>query len=312
MARYTDSVCRLCRREGTKLFLKGEKCFSSKWRFPRPTPPGQHGQARQRKASEYGSSSGKSRRPAGLRPDGRPVQVHFNRATGMKASRGNLLAVELRLTTRCSLAGWVSPRQARQFLPRPHHARAKGWTSHPTPPGWGPWSGPRHRRDWAIANREGRRKPCDSKWLNHRRQTSPFPSGPAPGTIVDLTCKKLIVSLLSLQCAFSSTHRPETEGNRMIEIEKRALSAENEPGHTYGRFRHRALERGFGHTWATPCAVCCYSLPGVTEISIDESSARVFHRSRGDEDVTGISSTSRTSLPSSIPTNEDRPGRAGL
>ena len=55
MARYTDSVCRLCRREGTKLFLKGEKCFSAKCAVSkRPTPPGQHGQARQRKPSEYG------------------------------------------------------------------------------------------------------------------------------------------------------------------------------------------------------------------------------------------------------------------
>ena len=52
MARYTDSVCRLCRREGTKLFLKGEKCFSQKCAVgKRPTPPGQHGQARQRKMS---------------------------------------------------------------------------------------------------------------------------------------------------------------------------------------------------------------------------------------------------------------------
>ena len=56
MARYTGSVCRLCRREGTKLFLKGEKCFSSKCALSkRPTPPGQHGQARQRKMSEYGA-----------------------------------------------------------------------------------------------------------------------------------------------------------------------------------------------------------------------------------------------------------------
>ena len=49
MARYTDSVCRMCRREGTKLFLKGEKCFSSKCaQLNRPTPPGQHGLARRR------------------------------------------------------------------------------------------------------------------------------------------------------------------------------------------------------------------------------------------------------------------------
>jgi small subunit ribosomal protein S4 len=54
MARYTDSVCRLCRREGAKLFLKGDRCYSSKCAFAkRPVPPGQHGQSR-KKQSEYG------------------------------------------------------------------------------------------------------------------------------------------------------------------------------------------------------------------------------------------------------------------
>ena len=52
MARYTDSVRRMCRREGIKLYLKAEKCFSSQCAQPNcPTPPGHHGQARQRKAS---------------------------------------------------------------------------------------------------------------------------------------------------------------------------------------------------------------------------------------------------------------------
>ena len=55
MARYTGSVCRLCRREGCKLFLKGEKCYGEKCTLNnRATPPGEHGQARQRKMSEYG------------------------------------------------------------------------------------------------------------------------------------------------------------------------------------------------------------------------------------------------------------------
>lgn len=54
MARYTEAVCRLCRREGEKLFLKGEKCFTEKCPVDRRSyPPGQHGQGR-RKASEYG------------------------------------------------------------------------------------------------------------------------------------------------------------------------------------------------------------------------------------------------------------------
>jgi len=54
MARYTESVCRLCRREGAKLFLKGTRCYSKKCSFERrPTPPGQHG-VRRRKVGEYG------------------------------------------------------------------------------------------------------------------------------------------------------------------------------------------------------------------------------------------------------------------
>ena len=55
MARYTGSVCRLCRREGTKLFLKGDRCYGPKCALAnRQTIPGEHGQARQRKPSEYG------------------------------------------------------------------------------------------------------------------------------------------------------------------------------------------------------------------------------------------------------------------
>ena len=55
MARYTGSVCRLCRREGCKLFLKGDKCYGPKCAVSaRPTPPGEHGHARMRKQSEYG------------------------------------------------------------------------------------------------------------------------------------------------------------------------------------------------------------------------------------------------------------------
>jgi small subunit ribosomal protein S4 len=53
MARYHGPVCKLCRREGTKLFLKGERCYSEKCSYTRrPYPPGQHGQARV-KLSEY-------------------------------------------------------------------------------------------------------------------------------------------------------------------------------------------------------------------------------------------------------------------
>lgn len=56
MARYIDAKCRLCRREGEKLFLKGDRCFSPKCPLTRKgaQPPGQHGQKRVRKMSEYG------------------------------------------------------------------------------------------------------------------------------------------------------------------------------------------------------------------------------------------------------------------
>jgi hypothetical protein len=54
MARYTEAVCRLCRREGAKLYLKGSRCYSKKCAFEgRPSPPGQHG-VRRRKVGDYG------------------------------------------------------------------------------------------------------------------------------------------------------------------------------------------------------------------------------------------------------------------
>lgn len=54
MARYIGAVCRQCRREKSKLFLKGDRCYSDKCSFERRSfPPGQHGQARMRKESDY-------------------------------------------------------------------------------------------------------------------------------------------------------------------------------------------------------------------------------------------------------------------
>ena len=54
MARYTESVCRLCRREGAKLYLKGTRCYTKKCAFERrPSPPGQHG-VRRRKMGDFG------------------------------------------------------------------------------------------------------------------------------------------------------------------------------------------------------------------------------------------------------------------
>lgn len=121
MARYTDSVCRMCRREGTKLFLKGDKCFSAKCaQTARPTPPGQHGQARARKASEYGiqlREKQKARRAYGLMEG--QFRRTFGKAEGMKGITGeNLLQLlERRLDNVVYRSGLASSRaQARQFV----------------------------------------------------------------------------------------------------------------------------------------------------------------------------------------------------
>ena len=125
MARYTGSVCRMCRREGTKLFLKGEKCFTAKCAMEhRQTPPGQHGQGRQRKMSEYGQQlreKQKARRAYGLMEG--QFKRTFERATGLKGVTGdNLLRLlELRLDNFVYRSGFGSSRsQARQLVRHGH------------------------------------------------------------------------------------------------------------------------------------------------------------------------------------------------
>ncbi|MHC1785837.1 MAG: 30S ribosomal protein S4 [Christensenellales bacterium] len=130
MARYTGSVCRLCRREGTKLFLKGEKCFSQKCALgKRPTPPGQHGQARQRKMSEYGTQlreKQKARRAYGVLEG----QFHrtYSRATTLKGVTGELLLqlLERRLDNVVYRAGLASSRPAARQLVNHGHFMVNG------------------------------------------------------------------------------------------------------------------------------------------------------------------------------------------
>ena len=125
MARYTDSVCRMCRREGTKLFLKGEKCFSSKCaQQNRPTPPGQHGQARQRKASEYGlqlREKQKAKRFYGLLET--QFRNLFDKAAKRKGMTGEnlLIMLESRLDNVVFRMGFASSRkEARQLVNHGH------------------------------------------------------------------------------------------------------------------------------------------------------------------------------------------------
>ena len=130
MARYTGSVCRLCRREGCKLFLKGDKCYGPKCAVGnRPTPPGEHGQARQRKQSEYGlqlREKQKAKRIYGVLE----TQFHryFEAADRQKGITGDnlLITLERRLDNVIYRLGFGASRaQARQII-RHGHIRVNG------------------------------------------------------------------------------------------------------------------------------------------------------------------------------------------
>jgi small subunit ribosomal protein S4 len=137
MARYTGPVCRLCRRERTKLFLKGERCYSLKCpvseavtdRHSRAYPPGEHGRDRMRQGSEYLNQlreKQKARRIYGLLE--RQFRNLYEEATHQPGITGeNLLRMlEMRLDNVVFRAGWGASRaQARQFV-RHGHVRVNG------------------------------------------------------------------------------------------------------------------------------------------------------------------------------------------
>ena len=130
MARYIGPVCRLCRRERMKLYLKGAKCDSMKCPIERrPYPPGEHGRARQRQGSEYLvqlREKQKARRIYGLmEKQFRNLYAEANRQQGVTGE--NLLRMlELRLDNVAFRAGWGASRaQARQLV-RHGHVRVNG------------------------------------------------------------------------------------------------------------------------------------------------------------------------------------------
>ena len=124
MARYTGAVCRQCRREGQKLFLKGERCYSDKCALARRNfAPGQHGQAR-KKSSEYGiqlRAKQKARRYYGVLEG--QFAKYFEMAEKRQGIAGeNLLKIlESRLDNVVYTAGFgMSRRQARQLVLHRH------------------------------------------------------------------------------------------------------------------------------------------------------------------------------------------------
>jgi small subunit ribosomal protein S4 len=126
MARYTGSVCRLCRREGAKLFLKGTRCYTKKCSFERrPTPPGQHG-VRRRKMGDYGiqlREKQKVRRVYGVLE--RQFRNYYNTAESHTGVTGEALlqALETRLDNVVFRLGFGASRpQARQLVAHGHFA----------------------------------------------------------------------------------------------------------------------------------------------------------------------------------------------
>lgn len=124
MSRYTDANCKLCRREGQKLFLKGERCYSSKCAIERRNyAPGQHGQAR-KKQSEYGiqlREKQKAKRFYGMQET--QFRNLFDKAAKKPGMTGEnlLILLESRLDNVVFRLGFASSRkEARQLVTHGH------------------------------------------------------------------------------------------------------------------------------------------------------------------------------------------------
>jgi small subunit ribosomal protein S4 len=125
LANNRGSDCRICRRENVKLFLKGDRCYSDKCAFDRRSyPPGQHGERRGRKASDYGiqlREKQKIKRIYGLSE--KQFHLFFERADHQKGITGTnlLVALERRLDNVVYRLGFANSRtQARQLVQHSH------------------------------------------------------------------------------------------------------------------------------------------------------------------------------------------------
>jgi small subunit ribosomal protein S4 len=134
MGRYTGSSCKQCRREGTKLFLKGSKCFTEKCPVERrPYAPGQHGQStsRRRKTSEYAKQlreKQKIKRIYGLSEQ--QFRNTFDKVTTLPGITGHnlLAALESRLDNMIYRMGFAASRKGARQLIRHRHVEINGKT----------------------------------------------------------------------------------------------------------------------------------------------------------------------------------------
>ena len=125
MAKYSGPVCRLCRREGVKLFLKGTRCMTEKCAIERRSyPPGQHGQSRRTRTTEYGTQlreKQKLRRVYGMQE--RQFLKTYHRAVRGKGVTGdNLLSLLERRLDKCGVSTRVC------FLKKSSAATCQPWS----------------------------------------------------------------------------------------------------------------------------------------------------------------------------------------
>ncbi len=130
MAKYTGPACRLCRREGVKLFLKSDRCYTNKCAMERRAyAPGQHGQGRQRKLSEYGlqlREKQKARRIYGILEG--QFHKYYVEANRRKGVTGEILLqlIEMRLDNIVFRLGFAGSRKEARQLVRHSHFLVNG------------------------------------------------------------------------------------------------------------------------------------------------------------------------------------------
>ena len=133
MSRYTGPSCRQCRREGTKLFLKGTKCFTEKCPVERrPYAPGQHGQstARRKKMSEYAKQlreKQKIKRQYGVSE--KQFRNTFDKVSSQQGLRGPTFSQHWRRVSKRHIPTWVSRLHARRRVSYSHPISKSSRTS---------------------------------------------------------------------------------------------------------------------------------------------------------------------------------------
>jgi len=133
MSRYTGPVCRLCRREGEKLFLKGKRCFTEKCAIERKGyPPGMHGNSRRRRrSSEYATQLREKQKVKRIYGVGeKQFRRMFEHAARVKGVTGEnlLVSLESRLDNLVYRMGFAASRKSARQLVRHRHVKVNGAT----------------------------------------------------------------------------------------------------------------------------------------------------------------------------------------